>query len=287
MSSVLIYNENLVKTEEALIRADNRAFRYGDSVFETVRIYEGQLLFLSDHIARLKKGMELLKMEVPMHFTADYFKGQIEQLLQANSIKAGGRLRLTVFRNGKSFYIPDDNSVSYLIEATSIEENHYQLNQKGYTVDLFTDIKKHKDIFSPVKTGNALIYILAGIQRNKLQLDECILMNPDGNVIESINSNIFAVKNGVLYTPPISEGCVDGILRKKMIEVAFKNKIAVYEIHLAQSVLLSADELFLTNVIGGIRWVSAYKSKRYFNNTSKLLNDKLNEYILNKLELKA
>ncbi len=104
-------------------------------------------------------------------------------------------------------------------------------------------------------------------------------MNTKGDVIESINSNIFAVKNGVLYTPPVAEGCVDGVMRKKIIEVAFKNRIAVYEINIAQSVLLSSDELFLTNVISGLSWVGAYKNKRYFNNTSKLLTEKLNEYI--------
>ena len=120
---------------------------------------------------------------------------------------------------------------------------------------------------------------MAGIFKNQKQLDDCILLNDQSHIIESINSNIFAVKNGVLYTPPIIDGCVDGVMRKKIIEIAQANRIAVYEISVMQNVLLGADELFLTNAIHGIRWVVAYKQKRYFNNTSKRLIEKLNELV--------
>ena len=120
---------------------------------------------------------------------------------------------------------------------------------------------------------------MAGIYKNANKLDDCILINENGNIIEAISSNIFAVKNGVLYTSPISDGCVEGIMRKKIIEVAEANRIAVYELSVMQSVLLGADELFLTNAITGIKWVVDYKQKRYFNNTSKKLIDKLNELV--------
>ena len=122
---------------------------------------------------------------------------------------------------------------------------------------------------------------MAGIHKNEQKLDECILLNDKHHIIETISSNIFAVKNGVLYTPPVSDGCVDGVMRKKIIEIANENKIAVYEISIMQNVLLAADELFLTNTIHGIRWVVAYKQKRYFNNTSKKLTEELNKLVGN------
>ncbi len=121
--------------------------------------------------------------------------------------------------------------------------------------------------------------MLAGLYKKSKNLDDCLLVNDKGHIIESISSNIFAVKNGVLYTTPVSDGCVEGVMRKKIMEVAAKNRIAVQEVSILQNILLSSDELFLTNSIRGIRWVVAYKQKRYFNNTSKILTEKLNEFV--------
>ncbi len=284
MSLFLNYNGQLHKADEPLLNAANRGFRFGDSTFETIRVFNGQALFLNEHIARLLLGIQALKMEFSPSYTAGFFSQAFAELIQKNEITAGGRIRLTVFRNGEAFYTPDTNSTSFIIEANPLPENEYVLNPKGYAIDIFNEIKKQQNALSPIKSGNSLLYVLAGVHRIKHQLDECIIMNVKGDVIESIHSNIFAVKNGVLYTPPVAEGCVDGVLRKKLIEVAFKNRIAVYEINLAQSVLLSADEIFLTNVISGLRWVGAYKNKRYFNTTSKLLTDRLNEYVIAKQE---
>jgi branched-chain amino acid aminotransferase len=124
-----------------------------------------------------------------------------------------------------------------------------------------------------------MVYVVAGIYKNERALDDCILVNDKGSITEAISSNIFAVKNGVLYTSPVADGCVDGVMRKKIIEIAETSRIAVYELSIMQSVLLGADELFLTNAVNGIRWVVAYKQKRYFNNTSKKFTEKLNELI--------
>lgn len=284
MPQQLVYNGKLVSADEPVLKTTNRAFRFGDSVFETVRVLNGQPLFLTDHFSRLIKAMNAMKMDVPSEYTVDFFGRQINDLLVANLISTGARVRLTVFRNEGGFYTPKTNECSYLIESDKLEDNLYALNSKGHTIDLFSDIKKQQNSLSSVKTGNSSMFVLAGIHRVKNNLDECIVMNTKNDIIESINSNVFAVKNGVLYTPPVAEGCIDGVMRKKLIEVSFKSRIAVYEINLAQSVLLSADELFLTNVVSGIRWVGAYKSKRFFNNTAKLLVERLNEYITAKKE---
>jgi branched-chain amino acid aminotransferase len=128
-----------------------------------------------------------------------------------------------------------------------------------------------------IKSNNALLYILAGVHRMQNNLDECIILNQNFSITEAISYNIFAVKNRVLYTPPLDEGCLDGIMRQHIIEISKQNRIAVYEVPLAMNVLLNSDEIFLTNVINGIRWVGAYKAKRYFNTIACLLNEKLNE----------
>jgi branched-chain amino acid aminotransferase len=195
-------------------------------------------------------------------------------------VTSDGRVRLTVYRNEGGLYAPSDNKVSYVVEVYPVEEKGYVLNTKGYTVDLFTEFKKAQNSLSSIKSANSAIYVMAGIYKTQQQFDECLLLNDKHHIIEGISSNVFAVKNGVLYTPPVSDGCVNGVMRKKIIEIAQANKIAVYEISVMQNVLLGADELFLTNTINGIRWVVAYKQKRYFNTTSKKITEKLNELVV-------
>ena len=272
-------NGTLLNSKQVNLALGNRAFRFGDSLFETIRIRNGKMLFFKDHWLRLQKGIKALQFELPFNFTAESLNKEIQLLLSSNKFEAGGRLRLTLFRNGSGGYIPSDNSFSYFIEADTLPDNVYNINQKGLTIDLYAGIKKQQDFLANIKSGNSMVYVLAGVHCKKNELDDCIIQNSKGTLIESTNASVFAVKNGVLYTPLVSDGCVDGIMRKVIMRVAALNRIAVYEIQLMQSVLLSADELFLTNTIKGIKWVVAYKNKRYFNTTSKFFTEKLNQYI--------
>jgi len=262
-----------------MVSANNRSFRYGDALFESIRLANYNPQFLKEHLLRLTAGMEVLKMEMNSNLNPTFLEHAILELAQKNNITSDGRVRLTVYRNEGGLYAPSDNKVSFVVEVYPIEEKGYILNQKGYTVDLFTEFKKAQNALSSIKSANSAIYVMAGIHKTHHQLDECLLLNDKHHIIEGISSNIFAVKNGVLYTPPVGDGCVNGVMRKKIIEIAQANKIAVYEISVMQNVLLGADELFLTNTINGIRWVVAYKQKRYFNDTSQRLTQKLNELI--------
>jgi len=273
------FNGKISSSNEPVLLSDNRAFRYGDSLFETIRVANGKVLFLNDHVDRLKRGMSYLQMNIPEQFSEGFFGQHIIDLALKNKLASDARIRLTVYRNSGGFYSPTNNDVSYLLEMESLDFEGFVLNQKGFSIDVFSDIKKMQHPISSIKSGNALVYIMAGLHKLKHQLDDCILLNDKGNIVESISSNVFAVKNGVLYTPPVNEGCLDGVMRKQIIKIAQENRMAVYEISILQNVLLSADELFLTNAIQGIRWIMSYKVKRYFNNTAKLLTDKLNEKV--------
>jgi branched-chain amino acid aminotransferase len=285
MQQFVNHNGVFLATEQPLFSSENRAFCYGDALFETIRITNYKPQFLKEHLQRLLHGMSVLKMQANDFFIETFFENAISELAKKNGITSDARVRLTVYRNTGGFYAPNDNTVSYLIEATAMETRGYELNTAGYTVDLYTELKKTKSPLSSIKSANSAIYVMAGIYKKTHALDECILLNDKGSIIEAISSNIFAVKNGVLYTSPIADGCVDGVMRKKIIEIAQANRIAVYELSIMQNVLLGADELFLTNAVNGIRWVAAYKQKRYFNTTSKKLVEKLNE-LTNEIENK-
>jgi branched-chain amino acid aminotransferase len=219
-------------------------------------------------------------MKQPAFLSVTFLEQAIWELAKKNNVLSDGRVRLTIFRNEGGYYVPTNNDVSYLLEVYPLAEKGYILNTKGYTVDLFNDFAKPINKLSALKSANCLIYVMAGIFKTENQLDDCLLQNDKQRIIEGINSNVFFVKSGEIYTASLDDGCVHGVMRKKIIELAKANKMIVHEITVTESQLLSADELFLTNAINGIRWVVAFKQKRYFNDTSKKLLEKLNELIL-------
>ena len=256
---------------------ENRAFKFGDGVFESIRVINGSVYNFKAHYERLSQGAEVLGLECPNYFSEDFFKTEIAKLVAANNIQAGGRVRLQLFRQGSGAYLPETDHPSFLISAQPLETNLFQLNSEGLLFDIYSDVKKEKNIFSNLKTSNALLYILAMNDAKKNQRDGSFILNQKGNIIEAANSNIFLVSNGVLYTPPLSDGCVGGTMRMNLINVALKQKIKVYESSITPQNLLAADEILLTNAIRGVQWVGGYKTKRYYNQMAKTILGHINE----------
>lgn len=253
----------------------NRAMKYGDGLFESIRVIDGELKFYSLHIDRLRKGMEFLKIEYhDKQF--EEINVCMEQLLIKNEIEKGGRIRLTVFRSGGGKYCPESNKPSYFIEAEPLAENEYDLNPRGYSIDLATE---NRIYFNPIlrfKTLNSLPYVLASIEKDKKKVDEMVLLNTAGNIVEGTSSNIFIVFGNNLYTPALSEGCLDGIMRQIIIHLAKQIGLKVTESQVPTSYLERADEVFFSNSISGISWASSYHRKRYFSKVSRKLVEKLN-----------
>lgn len=270
-----ILNGHLISVYEPSVTFNNRAFRYGDSLFESIRTCNNKLMFLRDHITRIKLGMTVLRMNVPAEFNTENIQEQIINLLKHNTHAPNARIRLTVFRNDGGFYTPETNAISFLIESTEIE-GAYELNQKGFWVDVYSDIKKSVNKLANIKTGNALLYVMAGLAKQSMRLDDCFLINESGTICESINSNIFLVKNGTIYTPPLTDGCVAGVMRKQIMALATQNKILVFETSITDYTLSNADEVFLSNSINGVQWVGQYKQKYYTNKMAVFFNEKLN-----------
>jgi branched-chain amino acid aminotransferase len=240
-------------------------------------VINGKIMFLPDHLRRIKLGMAMLRMNIPNELNSESISRLILQLIQVNNIESDVRIRFTIFRNEGGFYTPVSNDISFLIESEELADSGYKLNESGYKVEVFHDIKKTKNKLATLKSGNALVYVLAGIYKKDIKMDEVILMNEDGNICESVSSNIFFVKNGALYTPSLSEGCVEGVLRKQVLEIAQRHRILCYEINIPLNTMLNSDEIFLTNAIQGVRWVGEYKTKNYQNKMAIFMIQKLNE----------
>lgn len=280
--SYVFHRGEYINENQAIIAKDNRAFRFGDGFFESIRAYNGQPLFLENHYSRIEDTIKAFKYKPAENFSIDLLRNQITGLLQRNNILTGGRIRITFYRRSTGFYLPKNDDLSYLIEAEPLLENDFQMSPAGRTVDIFTDYKKEVNKLSGYKTLNAQLYVMSALYARDKGFDESLLQNSKFSIIEATSSNIFIVSNGVLYTPTLEDGCIAGTMRMLVINLALENKIKVYECTLNPHNLLSADEVFLTNAIRGIEWVVAYKTKRYFNEMSKkllaILNDSAMQY---------
>jgi branched-subunit amino acid aminotransferase/4-amino-4-deoxychorismate lyase len=269
-----ILNGHLISVYEPTVSFANRAFRYGDSLFESMRCCNNRVMFLREHLNRLKLGMTVLRMNLPAEFNSENMAEFIGQLLKRNGHAPHARIRLTVFRNNGGYYTPETNDISFLIESEQLE-NSYQLNQKGYWVDIYAEIRKPINKLSNLKTGNGLINVMAGLARQSMKLDDCLLVNENGTICESISSNIFVVKNGTIFTSPLSEGCVAGVMRGRIMQLASENRILAFESPITTYTIMNGDEIFLTNCVNGIRWVGQFKEKFFTNKLAQFFMDKL------------
>ena len=277
----IYHNGEFLDRSKPCISPENRGFRFGDGFFESIRIINGEPVFLENHFNRIMDGLKVYKIDTPDRFSEELLKSEILLLLDKNGISKGGRVRVTLTRRGHGFYSPESNDLDYIIEADVKPDNFFVLNNTGKVVDLFPDLKKQINSFSIFKTLNCQLYIHASLFAKEKMIDEALIQNEKLGIIESSVSNIFLVSNGVLYTPGLAEGCVGGTMRMNIINLAIANSIKVYECNLTPQNLLAADEIFLTNAINGVQWVGSYRTKRYFNNTSKKILDMLNKSIAN------
>lgn len=277
--SYIWVNGNIISSDTPVISANNRSFLYGDGLFETIHAFGTQGRNLNFHLSRLKRGMEILNIEIPSFLDESMLSKEITRLLNKNRIFGSARVRLTVYRNDGGKYIPLNDSAGIIIETEPLELKMYELNSKGYTIEIYQDIKKPINVFSSIKSCNSLYYILAGIYQKKSNVNDCLLLNEHGRIAEAISSNVFIVKGDNIYTPAISEGCIPGIMREVIIKVASTLGLKVNnQVAIPVQELYECDEIFLTNAITGIRWVVAFRQQRYFNKVSKLLMEAINRY---------
>jgi branched-chain amino acid aminotransferase len=273
------YNGEILPSDNNL-SSSNRAFLYGDGVFETLKIVNNKILFLEDHYFRLMASMRIVRMKIPNNFTLEYIETEILNLAKAENCENSARVRFTVFRNDGGFYLPNNNSVSFQIQVFPIENTLYSFSDTNYEVDLYKDFFISKQLLSTIKTTNKIINITGSIFAEENDLQNCILLNNDKNVVEALNGNLFMLMGSKLITPPISEGCLNGIMRKQVLQIAKKiEAIEVTEAVISPFDLQKADELFITNVISGTQPITKYRKKEYKMDLSKEILTSLNSLI--------
>lgn len=262
-----VYNGQFFPVGAPVISAGNRSLRYGDGLFETMRLHQGRILNVSFHFDRLFRGLTALKFNQET-FTAPFFLEKINELLNKNNQEKNARIRLMVFRGDGPIFDTENSWPNYLIETALLPEK-IELNKNGLVIDVFPDARKTCDLFSNLKTNNYLPYLMAGIFAQQNKLDDAIILNAFDRVCESAISNIFIIKGKNIFTPPLSEGCVAGVMRRCMLEKFSLKDYTVSQKNLSIDELLDADELFLTNAIQPVRWVKKFRENNYRNDKVK------------------
>ncbi|UKT62417.1 aminotransferase class IV [Pedobacter mucosus] len=274
----ILFNDEFQGIETPILTASNRGFKFGDGLFESMRMINNKLQFADLHADRLASGMKVLKIDGHALMDDYFLRQKCADLAKRNKWNGNARFRLAVYRDGAGFYTPENNKAAYILEGISLKANKYELNSKGLIIDVFDEFTKPVNKLANFKTANALLYVMAGLFKTQNKLDEAMILNQQGFLCESISSNIFVVYNKQIYTPALTEGCVSGVMRTVIMQLAKMNDIPLIEAQINPEVLKEAEEVFITNATQGIQWIMGYGRKRYFNEVSKFLVEKLNNF---------
>jgi branched-subunit amino acid aminotransferase/4-amino-4-deoxychorismate lyase len=281
MSSWLLYNGQWIK-DEAVLPVQNRAFQYGDGLFETMRTYGTEVVSAQRHFDRLKEGMRLLKLPMVPDLEIENLTRLIAKMINKNKWFKGARLRLTVFREGAGKYTPLQNETSYvLVGEPYVVDPFYPFVGKGRIMGLYTDLLKPVSMLSPIKTLNCLQYVLAGIAAREQGVDDCFVVNINNVVIETVNANLILLKDNMAISPGPAVGALDGTMRLKVLELVHESGMEIVQRGLTTEELLNADEIMLTNAVQGIVWVKGFGERRYYFEKSKQFSARLNNLLNN------
>ena len=268
------FNGKIYKSGSPIIGPANRGLRYGDGLFETIKYNTGKLVLADEHFARLWKGMGVLQLQVPKHFTPEKLQEEITELVQKNGITQNARIRLTVFRGDGGLYDPINHFPNYTIETWPLADDINLWNSNGLVAGIYTEVKKSCDILSNLKHNNYLPYVMAALKAKNEKWNDAIVLNNHGRLCDTTIANIFLIKDEVICTPELTEGCVAGIMRRKQLQELKRLNYAIAEKILTIDDLSTADEVFLTNSMYNIRWVQHIEGKDYRNQmTRKIFTD--------------
>lgn len=269
------YNGKMFKEGSPIIGADNRGLRYGDGLFETMKMKNGQLIFEDEHFARLWKGMKVLQFDIPKHFTVDSLRQEIIDLAKKNGHEPAARIRLNIVRGDGGLYDAKNHVPNYIIQTWTLPDGNGQWNGNGLVLGIYEGVKKSCDILSNIKHNNYLPYVMAALHAKREKWNDAILLNSNGRVCDTTIANVFTVKDDVIYTPTLSEGCVAGIMRKMLIKKIADSAWQLVEKDLTIDDLLNANEVFLTNSIYNLRWVQRIGDSVYQPTISKQIYTEL------------
>ena len=262
-----IYNGKFIPDYESVITPNNRSFRYGDGFFETMLFNNGNTYFKDFHIDRINDAILKLNFEKANHFTTDNLFFNTKKLISRNKINGYARVRITFFRGDGGLFDAENNFTNYIIQAWPVQSSFHLYKDNGLDIDIYPDSRKACDSFSHIKSNNYQCYAMAAMWAKKNKLNDALVLNQHDRIADSTIANIFIVnKKEEILTPSLSEGCVNGVMRRFVLE---KLKDNIIETTITRNDLLKAKEIFLTNSIKGLIWVKNIQDKRLSTNITQ------------------
>ena len=268
----ICFNGKFFSADEPVLLASNRGYRYGDGLFETMKVQQGNILLADYHFERLFTGIAMLQFEMPRLFLRQRTEDEILHLCKKNKCEQLGRVRQSVFRGNGGLY-DEEKALQYLIECWPLNESVSKLNENGLVIDIYSEAEKSCDKFSNLKSANFLPYSMAALYAKEKKVNDCLVLNSTGSIADSTIANLFVIKNGIIVTPGLDEGCVNGVMRRHLLKEIQNAGYDTREVAVSVNDLANADEVFLTNAINGIRWVRQFIDKLYTNiKTTEIYN---------------
>lgn len=278
MQNYFLINGEEVASSSPYFTPESRGYRFGDGFFESMRFINNRIYHLPLHVIRIRKSAMLLQIDLPENFDEDWMEKQIVDFCKNHSIN-NAFVRFTFLRDAQGRYLPEQSNCEIIAEITPATETGFTFNEIGLKLGSFKELSKNSNFISTLKTTSSLMYVLASLYAKKNLYDDCVVYNDYGRIAETSRANIFVVSGEFVITPPISEYCIDGVMRKVVLQLADAYGYTISEQPLSEMHLQAADEIFITNAARGIQWVQEYKNKKYRNTCSKVLSELLNKSI--------
>tara|TARA_B100000795_G_scaffold240608_1_gene202878 strand:+ start:2489 stop:3346 length:858 start_codon:yes stop_codon:yes gene_type:complete len=276
-------NRFLMEKGDKLFDTSNRSLKYGDGIFETMRLIKGKIMFWDDHYARLERGLKYLKIDISLK-GKDFWQEEIERLVVKNNYTEA-RIKLTAYRDSPGLYTPMGNRLGFIIEGLSYDNSTYNHMSEGITLGVFENDFKSISPVSNLKTTSALLFVIASIDRKERGLGELVVLNTSKRVCEGTASNIFLRIGNELHTPSLKEGCLDGVMRKQIINFFSQKNHAVSQGEVTVEMLEKADEIFLTNTVSGVQAIGSFRGRVLNNDTAGELQNYL-KYLVSQITQK-
>lgn len=263
MQQYYLFNDKPIPAGTPAVGPDNRGLRYGDGLFETIRLVEGRLQMADAHFHRLLLGMQVLGFRIPAHWTAQRLSEQCIRLAAKNGHASAARLRVTVIRGNGGLYDPEHHQPLLLIQSWALPDTSGRWNQNGLVLGICESVRKSCDVLCNLKHNNYLGYVLAARQAGDEKWNDALVLNTEGGICDSTIANLFMLRDGRVITPPLAEGGVAGIMRARLLTYLQERRIPAFEERITPDDLDAADEVFLTSSIHPIRWVQTVGSRKY------------------------
>ncbi len=260
-------NGKLIPKNQAGVSVDDSAYLYGHGVFETLRAMRGKILFLPDHLKRLDRNARLLSLKLPV--THKQLTQALHQTLHKNHLQEA-RIRLTLSQ------LPSGQPQLTLITEPFIPYPR-SCYQRGGKLILIRSTRSDSTALAGIKSTNYLTKVFARQEIAKRHAVEGIFLNAQDEITEGASSNIFMVKRGILYTPPINAGLLPGVRRKVVMQLAKKIQLKVNERSLRPKDLSGADEIFVTSTLKDILPIRSLEGKKIGSSCPGPVSSKLME----------